>query len=209
MRLLLLSLNYAPEPTGIGLYSAGLAESLAKLGHQVSVVCANPHYPQWQLYPGYSPLKWTHTEEGGVSVTRCPVYVPRNPGGAARIVHYFGFLLAALGPMLRRAERERPDVVMTVAPALIGAPAAILAARAAGATSWVHVQDFEVGAALATEQLGGGGLLSRLASRFERWMFRRFDRASSISPEMCRQLAALVRDPGAVYELRNWAELDA
>lgn len=208
MKLLLLTLNYAPEPTGIGLYSAGLAESLVKLGHEVSVVCTNPHYPQWKLYPGHPALKWTQAQENGVSITRCPVYVPARPGGLARIVHYIGFLFAALGPTLRRATRERPDVVMTVAPALIGAPAAVLAARAAGATSWIHVQDFEVGAALATDQLGGGGWLGRLARRFERWMFRRFDRASSISPEMCRQLASLVRDPRGVYELRNWAELD-
>lgn len=45
MRILLLSLNYAPEPTGIGLYSSGLAPTLAATGHRVSVVCANPHYP--------------------------------------------------------------------------------------------------------------------------------------------------------------------
>jgi colanic acid biosynthesis glycosyl transferase WcaI len=209
VKLLLLTLNYAPEPTGIGLYSAGLAESLVKLGHQVSVVCANPHYPQWKRYPGYPALRWTRAEENGVSITRCPIYVPSRPSGLARIVHYAGFLLAALGPMLRRAGRERPDVVMTVAPALIAAPAALLAARVARATSWIHVQDFEVGAALATDQLGGGGSwLGRLARAFEAWMFRRFDRASSISPEMCGQLAGLVRDPSGIYELRNWAELD-
>lgn len=42
MRILLYNLNYVPKPTRNGLYSGGLARSLAELGHEVKVVCAVP-----------------------------------------------------------------------------------------------------------------------------------------------------------------------
>ncbi|MCG2596840.1 MAG: hypothetical protein KBO59_04845, partial [Achromobacter sp.] len=45
MKILLYSINYAPELTGIGKYNAEMAEWLAARGHQVSVVTAPPYYP--------------------------------------------------------------------------------------------------------------------------------------------------------------------
>jgi len=45
MKILLYGINYAPVLTGIGKYSAELAEWLAARGHQVSVVTAPPYYP--------------------------------------------------------------------------------------------------------------------------------------------------------------------
>ncbi len=208
MRILLLSLNYSPEPTGIGLYSGGLAESLVRSGHEVQVVCANPHYPQWRLFDGYRALAWSTSVEKGVRVTRCPVYVPGRPGGATRIAHYITFLASAAVPMWRRARGFRPDAVVCVAPSLISAPLALMAARAAGAKSWLHVQDFEVEAAFATSHMKAEGALARAARTFEAKMIAAFDRVSSISREMCAKLVEKGRVPGTVYELRNWAELD-
>lgn len=208
MRILLLSLNYAPEPTGIAVYSSGLAETLSDLGHDVRVVCANPHFPQWKLFDGFSALRWTRRREGGADVTRCPVYIPKRPSGLARVFHYLTFGLAALVPMLRAARQYRPQVVISVAPSLVSAPLALLASRVAGATSWLHIQDFEVEAAVATNNMAGSGMTLRMAAEFERRTLMAFDFASSISPEMCRKLVQKGLDPDAVYELRNWAEID-
>lgn len=208
MRLLLLSLNYAPEPTGIAVYSNGLAETLVAMGHEVSVVCANPHFPRWKLFDGYKALRWTRRAEAGVDVLRCPVYIPGSPQGAARIAHYISFFGAALWPMLRVARKQRPDAVICVAPSLVSAPLAALAARMYGAKSWLHIQDFEVEAAFVTGNMRSGGLLARAAIGFEAWMIKAFDRVSSISPEMCRKLVEKGRSSDHVYELRNWAEID-
>ena len=49
----------------------------------------------------------------------------------------------------------QPQVVFVVAPALFCAPAPWLAARPSGAKAWLHVQDFEVGAACELGMLGG------------------------------------------------------
>lgn len=208
MRVLILSLNYAPEPTGIAVYSNGLAETLVGLGHTVACVSANPHFPRWKLFDGYPAWRWTKRQEAGVSVTRCPIYIPAKPNGAVRIAHYLSFLMTAAGPMLWQARKFKPDVVLCVAPSLVSAPLALFAARLAGAKSWLHFQDFEVEAAQVTDNMRAGGAVARAAGAFERSMIMAFDRVSSISHEMCRKLIEKGRDAADVFELRNWAEID-
>ena len=48
MNITIISNNYYPEDSGIGLYSAGMAEYLAQ-NHNVKVITAMPYYPQWEL----------------------------------------------------------------------------------------------------------------------------------------------------------------
>lgn len=207
--ILFFGLNYAPEPVGIGPYSQGLCEALVQRGNRVEAVVGKPYYPQWRIYPGHAGLGWTTSEEHGVTVTRCPHYVPANPGGAKRILHLASFalggLIPALGAALRPAAR-RPQVVITVAPALLGVFTAWLAAKLAGAKLWIHVQDFEVEAALATGLLPRNGLPARIASWLEAWLLRLGDRVSTISPQMCAKLIDKGVAPARVLEVRNWAD---
>lgn len=206
MRVLILALNHAPEPIGAAVYTTGLARELAARGHAVEVVCAEPYYPAWRIFEDYR-NRWRSDVEDGVRVTRCPLYVPAEPSGARRILHHLSFAAAALVPTLARAVRMRPDVVFTVAPSLLAAPVAWLAARATGAKAWLHVQDFEVGAALATGLLDTRSRAARLASAVERAIMRRFDALSTISPAMVARAAGIV-PPERIREFRNWADLD-
>lgn len=207
MKILLLSLNYTPEQIGIGPFSAGWAEHLACAGHRVTVVTAQPYYPDWRITEGHS-NRWQRTVESGVEVVRCPHYVPRQPSGLKRVLHQASFALAAMWPMLAHAIVRRPDLVIAVAPSLIAAPVARVAAVLAGAKSWLHVQDFELEAALAAGLLNGGFPLN-IATRFERRVLTGFDVTSTISPQMCRKLAAKGVPEGQIRELRNWADIDA
>src|SRR3546814_21123537 len=84
------------------------------------------------------------------------------------MLHYGSFALACLGPALRAAWANKPDLVFNIAPALVSAPIALLAARLAGAQSWLHVQDFEVEAGFATNQMQANSLIGRLARSEER-----------------------------------------
>ena len=52
MNITIISNNYYPEDSGIGLYSAGMAEYLAQ-NHNVKVITAMPYYPQWEIYAEY------------------------------------------------------------------------------------------------------------------------------------------------------------
>lgn len=206
MKLLVAGLNYAPEPIGIAPYTADLARWMAARGHAVEVVTAQPYYPAWRVSPDYRRLGYRTVNDAGVRVTHCPLYVPATPSGGRRIVHHASFAAAILPPLLARA-RRRPDVVFAVAPSLVASPVARLVARVGGAASWLHVQDFEVAAAMSTGLVGGR--TARVAARFERAAFAGFDQYSSISPQMCRRIAAQGVAPARVFELRNAVDLHA
>ena len=205
--LLFLGLNFAPEEIGVGHYSRQLIDHWLDHGHEASIITAKPYYPQWETWPGFR-SGWQTWNYGRARLYRCPIYVPHNPTGSKRIVHYASFGLSTLLPTILSALREKPDVVMTVAPSLVAAPVALIAAKLCGARSWLHVQDFEVQAAFATGLLGNRGMVAQLARRFERWVFGKFDTVSSISPQMCERLADQGVRPERIVEMRNWADLD-
>lgn len=209
MKVLVVGLNYAPEKVGIAVYTAGMAEALVARGHEVRVIAGNPYYPAWRITDGYNAWAYSNATEHGVSVTRVPHYIPAEPTGLRRLLHHASFAASALVPSLWTALTYRPDVVLTVAPSLIAAPVARVAAWMAGAQSWLHVQDFEVEAAFATGLLKGEGRGARAANWFERTVLKSFHRVSSISPAMCRRLVEKGVPAARVTELRNWADVDA
>ncbi|CAB3933599.1 glycosyltransferase WbuB [Achromobacter insolitus] len=207
MKILIYGINYAPELTGIGKYSAELAEWLAARGHDVSVVTAPPYYPQWQVHEGYRAGRYHKETLRGVTVRRAPLWVPERPGGLKRLIHLASFALSSL-PTLLRAAAGRPDIILVVEPALFCAPAAWLTARLCGASAWLHIQDYEVDAAFELGLLKGAGLRA-LVRRAERWLMRRFDRVSTISNRMLDLALAKGVEPGCAVLLPNWIDVDA
>lgn len=209
MKLLILGINYAPEKIGIAVYTSDLARSLVQAGHDVRVLTAKPYYPEWQVQRAYRrPFWWSETCDG-VRVLRCPIYVPSHPSGVRRLLHHVSFALSALVPGLWSGIRWRPDAVLCVAPSLMAAPVGWAAARLAGSIAWLHIQDFEVEAAVATGLLNGNSKAARLARSVERTIMQLFDRVSSIGPEMCRRLDDLGVSAGRIRQMRNWADLQA
>lgn len=185
-----------------------MAEFLAAADHEVTVVAGKPYYPQWRIDPAYAGKGYRRSVENGVTVIRCPLYVPANPSGARRLAHHASFAAAAV-PAIRSALRiARPDIVMSIAPSLIASPVARRAARSAGAAFWLHIQDFEVEAALATGLLKPGSRLARRAAAFERSCLDA-DRVSTISPQMCARLVEKGVPKERIVEFRNWSDLDS
>ena len=204
MKVLIVGLNYAPEPIGIGPYTTGLAEFLAARGHRVEVITGRPYYPQWRGYPGFRRFVWRRAHENGVGVTRCWHYIPRVPGGINRVLHHFSFAMTALLATLWQALRNRPDAVLCIAPSIMSALPAGLGATLGGAKLWLHLQDFEVDAAFATGMVKGPRL-SRILLTAERAVLRWADMVSSISPPMVARLIGKGIALERTYELRNWA----
>ena len=208
MRILIHGLNYAPEPTGIGKFTGEMAEWLAGRGHRVEVVTTPPYYPGWRIGAGYSSWCWRKEKVAGVTVYRCPLYVPAMPRGLTRLLHLLSFAASSLPVALCRALVFRPQVVIAVAPALVSIPGSWIAARLAGARAFLHIQDFEIDAAFALGIVSGGGM-RRLALGLESWLLRRFDRVSSITQAMVDRLA----EKGVATERRfvfaNWVDTTA
>lgn len=207
LRILLHGINYSPELTGIGKYSGEMAEWLADHGHQVRVVTAPPYYPAWKVREDYK--AWFYRRERGrVRVYRCPLWVPQSPSSTGRLLHLLSFTASSLPVMLAQV-LWCPDVVLTVEPALFCAPATLLTAHLSGATSWLHVQDFEVDAAFDLGFLPSEGLVHNVAVRLEQFLMRWFTRISSVSQSMVRRLLAKGVSPQKTLLFPNWVDVDA
>ncbi|WP_448658021.1 WcaI family glycosyltransferase [Sphingomonas sp. CJ99] len=208
MKILIVSLNYAPEEISIAVYSSGTAQALKAAGHEVRVISGKPYYPQWRVYDGYRGLGYRRAVEAGIPVTHCPHYVPASPGGAKRILHHASFAASLAPAAIAAAVSFKPDLVWTTAPSLIGATAALAAARLCGAHAWLHVQDFEIDAAFATGLLNGESGVGRAARSFERGVLNAFDTCSSISTAMLDKLREAGIPDRRIVEFRNWADID-
>jgi len=208
VRILVYGLNYRPELTGIGKYTGEMCSWLAARGHEVRVVTTPPYYPAWRIGEGYKNGYQVEREAPSLDVYRCPLYVPERPSGIKRMAHLFSFALSSI-PVLARMAFWQPDVVFTVEPTFFCAPFALMTAEAAGAPSWLHVQDFEVDAAFDLGLLPAEGLLHDFALSLEEPLTRAFDRVSSISLKMVeRALGKGVGEDRAVL-FPNWVDVDA
>lgn len=208
MKIVLVSMNFSPELTGIGKYSGEMADGLIARGHEVSVVCAPPYYPTWKVAPGHSGASYrVEQPKPGLTVYRCPIWIPKRLGGLTRLLHLASFALSSM-PVVLKLVGWQPRVVLVVAPGFFCAPVAWLAARLAGAKAWLHIQDFEIDAAFELGLLKQPWLRS-MAKRAERVMLRRFDAVSTISSRMLRLLAAKGVPMQKTEMLPNWVDASA
>ena len=207
MRILLYSLNFDPEPVGIGKYSGELAYWLAKRNHAVRVITAPPYFPFWSVFDGHL-NSFSYELRNAVSIQRCPLWIPRRPSGLSRLLHLASFALSSLCPLLKQY-RWKPDVVITVAPAFFCAPGALLLSCfcRSRTITWLHIQDFELDAAFELGLLRGR-LLRSFAETVERQIFRGFIRVSSISKAMVQRLRVKGVSPKCSVLLPNWVDLN-
>ncbi|MGA9544085.1 MAG: glycosyltransferase WbuB [Candidatus Sulfotelmatobacter sp.] len=223
MRILIHGLNFSPELLGVGKYTGEMAEWLAARGHEVRAVTAPPFNPEWKVGPGFS--SWRYSRErcppssgpignspklaatGGLTVLRCPLWVPRQPSGAKRILHLTSFALASFLVMLRQVT-WKPEVVLVIEPTLFCLPAALITGRFCKARTWLHVQDFE-----ADASFGLGLLKSRLLRSPIEWLEKKsmsaFDRVSTISEKMLATLARKGVAQSASCLFPNWVDTAA
>jgi colanic acid biosynthesis glycosyl transferase WcaI len=90
----------------------------------------------------------------------------------------------------------------------MSAPAAAIAARIVGARSWLHIQDFEIDAAFGLGLLRSDRLRTSMLA-IERYILRRFDRISTISPQMLLRLEQKQVPLAKLREIRNGVDTSA
>jgi colanic acid biosynthesis glycosyl transferase WcaI len=206
LRILIHGINYAPEAIGVGKYSGEMGEWLAERGHEVRVVTAPPYYPMWRIGDGYSALAYRRERVAGTDVWRCPLWVPVKPSGIKRLLHLMSFAAGGLPAMLRQIA-WKPDVIVVIEPPLFCVPSAWLTARLCRARTWLHVQDFELEAAMGLGMLGTGSV-RRALFYVERLLLRMPDRISTITPIMRRRVVEKGIPEERAWTFPNWSDID-
>lgn len=203
-RILILGINYAPEPTGNAPYTTGLAEGLAKMGHTVHVVTGYPHYPDWRLKQGYR--GWVREEViNGISVKRLRHYIPTTASAFSRMHMEISF-----GIRLLCTRWHGPDVVLVVSPALFSSALGILRAKLSLRRPAVAIWVQDLYSKGLVETGTGGRLSANLASRVESLILRSADGVAAIHERFKTHMVDTLRVPEErVRVIRNWTHLPA
>lgn len=203
LKILLISINYAPEPTGIGPYVTSLARGLHRLGHQVEVITGIPHYPSWTNESGFSKL-FQRENDRGVGVLRLRHYVPPGGIGARRLLMEASFAFGVLfGPW------RSPDVVVAVSPPLLAAGAVVLRTRFFGdGASRIVIWTQDLYTRGMQELSSGSEGAASVAALVEGGVLRAADSVIVIDD----RFRAFVEDqlhvsPGRISVHRNWVHL--
>ena len=188
MRILILGLNYLPESTSIGPYTADLAEYLRGRGHDTRVVTGFPQHPQWKVWKEYEGRFFMREVVRGVPVTRTYLYVPKHPKKAFRRICFdCSFAMSApLGVLLGK----RPDLVVVISPPLQLAITAFLIHLLTRAPVFLEIKDLVPDAAIAVGALREGSRAVRIARRLERFAYRTAESIGVICEGMRSNLIA-------------------
>lgn len=204
LRVAILGINYAPEPTGIAPYTTGLAEGLAERGHSVRVLTGHPHYPQWQRISRDLSLR-SDSEIGGIRVRRLNHFVPAGPSWFGRVAMEVTF-----GMQLATSRWGEQDVVILVTPPLIAAAMAAVRSR-------LHFRGRPALGVLVHDLYGKGVVemhaMSQLPARalcaVESWTLRLADEVAVIhqgfATDLIEQLGV---NPERIREIRNWNHVE-
>lgn len=206
MKILIYGINFSPELTGIGKYTGEMAEWLSLQEHDVHIITAPPYYPEWEVHDKYKGKWFSYENFKNFKVYRCPLYVPHKPSTIKRLMHLASFSISSFIPLLSQLF-WKPDLIICIAPSLFCAPGALLLSKLTNAKNVLHIQDYEVDAMLGLG-MTQAGLVTQLASSFERWCLRSFQYVSTISHSMKERSGIKGVVPERQILFPNWSEVE-
>lgn len=201
--VLIVGINYAPEPTGIAPYTTRMAEHLARSAASVTVLAGLPCYPAWRVEPDFAGHRRIDEKLNGVDLIRLRHHVPVRQTALRRGAYEASFMAHVA---LTRLPQE-PDVVIAVTPALGGVVAASRIARRHGAPFVVVVQDL-MGRAAAQSGIAGGSSVAGVTGWLERRALTRANRVAVVSQTMRPVVESYGVAPTAVTHFPNWSHID-
>ncbi|MEQ1440746.1 WcaI family glycosyltransferase [Fontimonas sp. SYSU GA230001] len=209
MKVLFVSLNFAPELTATGKFTGEMAGWFAGRGHSVDAIAGLPHYPEWRVRKDYRRRGFRRDSSSGVSVMRVAHTVPRpnSVSAVGRIMMETTFSIASLfwwSSVLLRPRKY--DVVIAVCPPMQDAVMPWLYGLIRRVPWVVHIQDFQVDAAMRLRMLRVG-VLGRLLYAIENFLLTRASRVSTITPAMLKRAVEKGCDPERTWLVPNWADV--
>ena len=202
-RVLLVTTNYWPEPTGIAVYTTDLAESSTTQGDQVTVLTSLPHYPWWRV-----PSEFAHLGEGtgthnGVSIIRAKHLVPPKMNALMRMRFE-----TSLWWNLRRVSKSMVgndfDVVIACIPTVAAGIVGKRIAKQLGIPFGLIVQDLS-GAGAKQSGLRGGAVISKIAHFVEGRALHGADSLVVVSPAMRDVVVGLGVPESRITQITNYS----
>jgi glycosyltransferase involved in cell wall biosynthesis len=202
-RVLLVTTNYWPEPTGIAVYTADLAEALKIKNHQVTVLTSLPHYPWWRVPKEFSHLGEGVTSHNGIEVIRAKHLVPPKMNALLRMRFEFS-LWWNLKRVSKRFKNNEFDVVIGCIPTVAAGVIGNKIAKRLSVPFGLIVQDLS-GTGAKQSGLRGGALISKVAHLVEGSALHGADSLVVVSPAMRDVVIGLGVEPKSVSQVLNYS----
>jgi len=201
MNITIISNNYYPEDSGIGLYSSDMAEFLAKK-HTVKVITAFPYYPQWKIHDNYKNRGIYYRETiNNVEIFRFKQYTPSKPNFYGRVIQMIHFFI---GSIVNVFKIKKNDIIVVVVPFTVSVVLGWFLKMLSGGKLIVHVQDFEFDAAFETGISSKGSFVAKIIFKIESFLFKKADAISTISFGMLKKLQTKTKTP--TFYFPNWID---
>lgn len=203
MKILVSSINFHPDHSGIALYSTDLPVYFAERGHEVTMVTGFSYYPRWKKRSEDRGKLLQTGEYKGIRVLRGYLYVPKKVTTFKRVLHELSFTSFAFLNFLRAG---RHDCIVVITPPLLLGLVGIAFKYLWRAQLVIHIQDLQPDAALSLGMVKRGPLI-RLLIRLESLIYRHASWIATITDSMRENLRSkgVPEDKLGVYY--NWIDV--
>jgi glycosyltransferase involved in cell wall biosynthesis len=201
--ILIIGINYWPEPTGSAPYTTRIAERLASQGAAVTVLTGMPYYPEWSIPSDYQRRLRSTEVRNGVQIRRYRTYIPSSQTAARRTLFEAGFFANALS----QNGLHRPDFILGFDPSLGGPVLSYLLARRWRIPYGIIVQDL-VSGAVAQTGISGGTRLERVTRALEGKALREATGVAVVAEGFRQPIVAMGVSPERIHRIRNWTHID-
>ena len=209
MKILIYGINYFPDLVGVGKYTGEFGDWLDEQSHEITVITAPPYYPNWKLDNRFDSYLYKKNKNNGVTIWRCPIYVPAKPTAITRVLHLLSFAISSI-PILIFNCFFKPDLVIQIAPTIFCAPNTLLISKIIGSKSILHIQDFEIDALFGLNLASSNSSnfsIKTITLNFESWILRKFDFISTISTGMLNRAKKKGVLEDRLILFPNWSEV--
>jgi colanic acid biosynthesis glycosyl transferase WcaI len=205
MRILLLSTYFKPDIASTGVLMTYLAEDLAGLGHDVTVVTTFPHYDTSKIWESHRGKLFQQDKHSSVNVYRLYVYVPKRKDALpGRLLNYatFNALSVLVGTLI-----GKPDIVLAPSPPLTNGLSADIISRVRRIPFVYNVQDIYPDIAIRMEVMTNPRVIA-FFRRIEQYIYHRATALAVISEDFRRNLVAKGVPPRKVKVIPNFIDTD-
>ena len=181
-RVLLVTSNFWPEPTGIAVYATDLSDALKENGFEVTVLTGLPHYPWWRIPEEFADLTEGASSYNGVRIVRTKHLIPPSMNALLRMRFEFS-LWWNLRRVSKNFNSSEFDAVIAYIPTVAAGIIAKSVALKFKIPFGLIIQDLS-GAGAKQSGLKGGALISLVAMRVEGLVLDAANEIAVVSPAM-------------------------
>jgi len=202
-KILILTTNFWPEPTGISIYTTDLARTLPFDGYQVTVLTGLAHYPWWKVPEEFKNIGEGKSTVDETTVVRVRHFIPAKMNALNRVFYEISLCFNLMKVMKIFSEQKFVAVIAFI-PAVAAGFVGKKISQNLGIPFGVVVQDLS-GVGARQSGLKGGHLFYAAARRVERKVIVAASTVVTVSPVMTKIISEFGVEPTGITHIANYA----